>query len=615
MSHQPKPSWFPTESIIKRSHLYDWMQQQGYPDYAALYTWSHEHPQHFLETLVNTLPIIFDQPYSKVMDLSQGVEKPRWFKDGMLNIANSCFQADDHAIAIIEQNEALRLRTVTYAELNTLSNQIASAILSRYSRSDRFAIIMPMTIEAVAIHLGVLKAGCVTIAVAESFSKSEIETRLRIANANAVFVQDQMLRNKKTVSLYESLSSELTLPMIVIETGAGCVLKKEQDVSFYAFLKQGVNDFKAVSCRPEDYTTILFSSGTTGTPKAIPWTHATPIKCASDAYFHHDVHPGDRFLWPTSLGWMMGAWLIYATLINKATIALFDGTPNDPMLGQFIQDQHITHVGVVPTFVKHWRTTQCMEGFNWSSIKLFTSTAECSNASDMQYLMSLAGNKPVIEYCGGTEIGGAYITSTLLTPLAPAAFTGPAMGIQFLILDEEGNDAKVGEVVLLPPALGLSTELINTDHHQAYYADVLGADHHSMTLRRHGDLIERFDNGFYQLLGRADDTMKIGGIKISCVEIERMLAGVSGIKDIACVGVAPFGGGPSLLVVFITEEDDHKINKEALKEQMQHKIKTELNPLIKLHDIEVLSSLPRTASNKILRRVLKADYEKKLTNS
>lgn len=614
MSHQPIATWFPTDAIIKHTHLYDWMQRDGFNDYSALHAWSCQYHALFLERVVERLPIIFDQPFSKAMDLSQGAERPLWFKDGLLNIANSCFTADSDALAIIEQNEMGRLRVITYAELNALSNQIAAAITHSYPPKSRFAIIMPMTIEAVAIHLGVLKAGCTTVAVAESFSKVEIEARLRIAETNAVFVQDIMLRNKKSVPLYNALVAEIALPMIVVTTDTELVLHRKQDVTFDSFLADGSSTYQAVSCSPQDYTTILFSSGTTGDPKAIPWTHATPIKCASDAYFHHDVHAGDRFLWPTSLGWMMGAWLIYATLINKATIALFEGTPNDPALGKFIQDQRITHVGVVPTFVKTWHKTRCMEQFDWSHVKLFSSTAECSNAEDMQYLMTLAGNKPVIEYCGGTEIAGAYITSTLLTPLAPATFTTPAMGMSFSIVDEEGHDAKSGEVMLLPPAIGLSTELLNSDHHQVYYENITGAMHASKLLRRHGDLIEQFDNGFYQLLGRADDTMKIGGIKVSCVEVERLLAGISGIKDVAVVGITPLGGGPSLLIVFVTIEKDCIEDKNILKEKMQYIIKTELNPLVRIHDIEIIEALPRTASNKILRRVLKREYEKKTYN-
>lgn len=614
MSNKPIATWLPDATLIKQTHLYEWMQQENTRDYQAFHAWSCQNHSQFLEKLVKKLPIVFDKPFSEAMNLEEGVEAPCWFKEGCLNIATSCFTADPHAIAIIEQTEKGECRSITYAELNELSNRIASAITARYQRKDRFAIIMPMHIEAVALHLGIIKAGCTTIAIAESFSKTEIEARLRIAQATALFVQDHLYRQGKEIPLYASLAAEIALPMILLDKGSAIYMLRSQDMTFASFLALGSAEYQAVSCLPSDYTTILFSSGTTADPKAIPWTHVTPIKCASDAYFHHDLKSGDRFLWPTSLGWMMGAWLIYATLINKATIALFDGAPNHPRLGQFIAEQKITHVGVVPTIVKNWRASACMEGNDWSSIKLFTSTGECSNADDMQYLMGLGQHKPVIEYCGGTEIGGAYITSTLIVPNAPAAFTTPAIGIDFLILNEAGDLSTCGAVALKAPALGLSAELLNGDHHAVYYAGMQQGDNEHSVLRRHGDVIEQFDNGFYQLLGRADDTMNLSGIKVSCVEIERLLTAIPYVKEVAAVGITPSGGGPSVLVVFaVLKENEMDIDAGTLKTMMQKVIKQELNPLFHLFDVVCLEALPRTASNKIVRRFLKADYEQHLT--
>src|SRR3990167_8623735 len=194
------------------------------------------------------------------------------------------------------------------------------------------------------------------------------------------------------------------------------------------------------------YCNILFSSGTTGDPKAIPWSHTTAIKAASDAYLHHNIQPEDVLAWPTNLGWMMGPWLIFAALINNATLALYPDAPHRRAFGQFIQDAKVTMLGVVPTLVANWRETHCMEGLDWNAIKLFSSTGECSNQDDMRYLMSLANNKPIIEYCGGTEIGGSYITSTVIEKNYPSLFTTPAMGIDFILLDDSGHPTDNGEV-------------------------------------------------------------------------------------------------------------------------------------------------------------------------
>ena len=118
-------------------------------------------------------------------------------------------------------------------------------------------------------------------------------------------------------------------------------------------------------------------------------------------------------------------------------MALYDGLPTERGFGEFVQDAGVTMLGVVPSLVRAWKNTECMKGLDWRKIKAFSSTGECSNPEDMLFLMSLAEYRPVIEYCGGTEIGGGYITGTLIQPAAPATFTTPALGSDLVILDAE----------------------------------------------------------------------------------------------------------------------------------------------------------------------------------
>ena len=216
----------------------------------------------------------------------------------------------------------------------------------------------------------------------------------------------------------------------------------------------------------------------------------TPIKSAVDAYLHHDIHEGDRVSWPTNLGWMMGPWLIYASLMNKASMGLYYGVPTGKSFGEFVQNAEITMLGLVPSIVKAWKNSGCINKLNWSKIKAFSSTGESSNAIDMLYLMSLAGYKPVIEYCGGTEIGGGYITGTLLQPSSPATFSTPALGLNVVILDENACEVDNGELFLIPPSIGLSQELLNRNHNEAYF-DGTPRDKSGIVLRRHGDQMER----------------------------------------------------------------------------------------------------------------------------
>src|SRR5690606_932609 len=147
-------------------------------------------------------------------------------------------------------------------------------------------------------------------------------------------------------------------------------------LSWNDFLVKTSQPFQAASCDPEDTTNILFSSGTTGEPKAIPWTHLTPIKAATDGYFHQDIQDSDIVAWPTNLGWMMGPWLIYASLINQATLALGYDAPMTREYCDFVDNAKVTILGLVPSIVKSWRETEVMNGRQWNHIKCFSSTGE-----------------------------------------------------------------------------------------------------------------------------------------------------------------------------------------------------------------------------------------------
>ncbi|MGH2412413.1 MAG: AMP-binding protein, partial [Microcystaceae cyanobacterium] len=471
-SQGPPPAWFPATEQIPSSHIAALMHELNLNTYAELHTWSVQHRAEFWEMMVQRLGICFKQPYTEIVDLSQGVESPQWLVNARLNIVESCFQARADALAIIFQPEGGLLSRLSYGELLELTNRVANSIVEAgFQPGNAIAIAMPMTAEAVAIYLGIIKAGCVVVSIADSCAAEAIATRLHLSQAKGIFTQDYIQRTGKRLPLYRKII-EVGAPMaIVLSLDSAISLELRQgDLTWQEFLSSN-SQFEAIPLRPSTYTNILFSSGTTGEPKAIPWTQTTPIKCAVDGHLHHDIHPGDVVAWPTNLGWMMGPWLIYASLINQAALALYYGAPTAREFGQFVQDARVNMLGVVPSLVSAWKTTNCMQGLDWSAIKAFSSTGECSNPQDMLFLMALAGYRPIIEYCGGTEIGGGYLTGTIIQPCAPATFTTPALGLDVIILDADGNRANKGEVFIIPPSIGLSNELLNKDHHQVYFAN------------------------------------------------------------------------------------------------------------------------------------------------
>jgi len=597
-------NWCPQKENLEKSNVFKMMQKLKVASYLDFWKWSVQNKLEFWEQTVVNLGIVQKKKYSSIVDVSKGVENAEWLYGAQMNIVDSCFQNDQLATVISYQKERGSIQNISQKELEDLVNKAANGLVFQgLKKGDVIVIDMPMTLEAVVIYLAAIKAGMVVATIADSFSLDEINVRLNITKPILVFTQDIFHRNGKIHPLYEKISASEATKIVVVETIDGKIKLRNQDLFWNDFLSQNA-DFVSVKLSPQETITILFSSGTTGEPKAIPWNHTTPIKSASDGYYHHDIKKGDVVCWPANLGWMMGPWLVFSALINKASIALYYGTPLQEEFGKFVEETKITMLGVVPSIVKNWYSTKSMEFFNWEAIRCFSSTGEVSNPIEMSYLMGLANNKPIIEYCGGTEIGGGYIASTIVQENIPSQFSTQTLGGEFVLLDEKGNESSKGEVFLIPPIMGLSTNLLNKDHHETYYKNV--PVYKELQLRRHGDQIQALENGYFKARGRTDDAMNLGGVKVSAVQIEAVINSLDFVKESAAIAVSPKEGGPSFLIVYYVEcAEMDKIN--ALK-KAQNSIKTKLNPLFKVVDLLKIDNLPRTASNKIKRKELRIKY-------
>eukprot|EP00899_Mesostigma_viride_P003230 jgi/Mesvir1/12908/Mv25031-RA.1 len=323
----------------------------------------------------------------------------------------------------------VNVRGITVGELRAQCERVAAGLATLgLHPGDAVAIDMPMTAVSVAAYLGTILAGMVVVSIADSFAADAISSRLRIAGARAVFTQDVIVRGGALLPLYARVV-EAQAPMAIVIPGVPeqeVALLREQDVTWSCFLSraeqalatlamappsspspspspspstppmagsrgEGGSSLAAVAVPSHALCNILFSSGTTGEPKAIPWTHVTPIRCAVDAWAHQDVRRGDIVCWPTNLGWMMGPWLVFAALLNNATIALYEGSPLGADFGRFVQVARVTMLGLVPSIVKAWRASGCMAGVDWSAIRCFSSSGESSNPGEYLWLSSLAG--------------------------------------------------------------------------------------------------------------------------------------------------------------------------------------------------------------------------------
>jgi len=643
-----KPAWIPREDVVATSNIKQVMNELNFSTYEELYSWSvgSETRSLYWAKMIERLNIIFETKPEATFDVSSGIPHATYLPGAKLNIMNTLFDKrlmEDTALIYASESNPKNIAHITFGELNKLSNRVAHALTNKlnFKVGDTIGICMPMTYECVAIYIGIVKAGMTAVSIADSFSAVEIETRLRLASAKGCFTQDVIYRGSKFLPLFERVLEAnplmtVILPGILVD-GANTyhssindkVRGETVDMKWDDFLVDALDTFENEIVDVMFPSNILFSSGTTGEPKAIVWSHSTPMKAAIDGHAHQNIQSSDVVSWPTSLGWMMGPWLLYQ-LLNGATIALFNGISSTKPFCKFVEQAGVTILGVIPSLVKHWHSNDTVDGCNWNKIKCFSSTGEASDPVSMLWLMSrVQGYAPIIEYMGGTEIGGSYLTSSVVQNNIPSMFSTPVLGSDLILLDANNNKIETsgsGEVALIPPALGLSTRLLNRDHYECYFEDMPTGPNGEI-LRKHGDEIQKvYDMSkpitaitlpYYRALGRCDDTMNLGGIKTSSIEIERVCNLVEGVMETAAIGVSPVGGGPSLLVLFVVlkpvlptppGEVTVELSSAILKSKFQINIKNLLNPLFLVNDVVIVPSLPRTASNKVMRRVLRDDY-------
>ncbi len=600
----PGPLSCPSESQIASSNIMHLCKRLGLTNYEQLRAYGWDHKEAFLEVMLDELGIVFQtKPRRMAKDITN-VEDAGFLDGGVFNITESCIDLASENPAIIFGLVDGSLVEISHRELNGRVNRIANALLKLgFCAGDAIGIYMPMTADAVAIYLAIIRIGCSVVSIADSFAPPEIRTRLEISGAKAIFTQQHIAVGDKRIDLYSKVIAADGPRGIVIRVSDDLdEMLRDGDLIFDDFLGDD-SEVKAHGCDAGAMCNLLFSSGTTGVPKAIAWSHTTPLKCAVDGYIHHDIHDGDVVAWPTNLGWMMGPWVIYASLINGATLAIYEGSPSGLGFASFVERAKVTMLGLVPSLIKHWRKADLLSKVDWRGVKVFSSTGECSNADDMHYLSAKSGYQPMIEYCGGTEIGGGYVTGTVVEPQAGGCFSTVAVGLRMHLLDEGFESSSEGEVFLEGPAIGLSTRLLNGDHHEMYFAES-PRDEMGRALRRHGDAFMSLGGGYFCAQGRADDTMNLGGIKTSSAEIERGLGGLDFIEEVGAVGVKPAGGGPSELHVFVVLADCSVAGDDLLG-LLQKQIKREINPLFKISKVHLLGALPRTASHKIIHKQLK----------
>ncbi|MCL4747028.1 MAG: AMP-binding protein [Burkholderiaceae bacterium] len=595
------------------------MKAVGVADYDALNRRSVAKPEWFWNALIEYHDLRFETPYERVLDSSAGVPWTKWCVGGTTNIVSNCldrYRATPvmDKVALEWEGEDGTRRSWTYAELDAEVCRAANALRARgLGRGDVIAIYMPMVPEVAAAFLAIAKIGAVVLPLFSGFGTSPIIDRLNDGGAKAVFTIDGTRRRGKSAlmkpTLDEALASVPTVRQVFVvkHLGEATPMSAPRDLWWHEEVGPQAPSAATEQVPADDPLILIFTSGTTGKAKGAVLTHCGfATKLALDMGLCLDFKPGDRLLWMSDMGWLVGPMIVEGATLLVGRFVLAEGAPDYPQKGRIwrlVQDFAVSFLGIAPTVVRALMQGGEQEArrYDLSSLRIMASTGEPWNPDSWSWLFEHVGARrvPILNYSGGTEIGGGIITGTVLHPLKPCSFAGSVPGMAAAVVDEDGNDlprGQVGELVMRAPSIGLTRGLWNDPQRyiDSYWSRIPG-------LWVHGDFASIDADGFWYVHGRSDDTIKIAGKRVGPAEVESILLATGLIAEAAVVGAHDAVKGQALVCVCVPGRAD-----EHLSEKLSQAVTTEFGTPFRPREIVFVADLPKTRNMKVMRRVVRA---------
>ena len=611
--------WQPDDAIKEAANLTAFMRAHGIADYAGLNARSVAEPEWFWNALIAHFDLRFETPYSRVLDTSEGLPWAKWCVGGTTNIVANCI--DRHRgtptmakPAIEWEGEDGSRRVWTYAELDAEVCRLALALRHLgLGRGDVVALYMPMVPEVAAAFFAIAKIGAIVLPIFSGFGANAIVNRLDDGGAKAVITVDGTLRRGKKVAmktvLDEALARAPSVQHVVVlrHLDIATPMVSGRDVWWHDALSGLAATLPTEQLPADDPLILIFTSGTTGRAKGAVLTHCGfATKIALDLGLCMDFKASDRLLWMSDMGWLVGPIIVVGPTLLGGTVVLAEGAPDYPQKGRIwrlLQDFRVTFLGIAPTVVRALMLygVEEVEKVDVSSLRIMASTGEPWNPDSWSWLFTHVGKSrvPILNYSGGTEIGGGIITGTVLHPLKPASFAGSVPGMAAAVVDAQGHDVapgQVGELVMRMPSMGLTRGLWKDPQRylDSYWNTI-------PNLWVHGDFASIDADGFWYVHGRSDDTIKVAGKRVGPAEVESVLLATGLVDEAAVIGAQDALKGQALVCVCVA-----KGAGAALAETLSQAVVKFFGMPFKPREIVFVADLPKTRNMKIMRRVVRA---------
>jgi acetyl-CoA synthetase len=606
--------YYPSTSVVEQAYIKDWEELAAKARKDLPGFWAERAAE-----------LEWFQKWDKVLDDSN---KPfyKWFVGGKVNIVHNCIDRHlkgyrKNKLALIwESEDGKGERTFSYYSLNREVNRMANIIKAMgVQKGDRVTIYMGRIPEIVFAMLACAKIGAIHSVVFGGFSVDSLQGRIEDSQSKLVITADGSYQNGKVVELKLTVDDALKRcpsvenVIVVKRVGHEVPMEAGRDHWYHDMLALPIANGKCPTevMDAEDPLYILYTSGSTGKPKAILHTHGGyMVGVYTTLKYVFDIKDEDRWWCAADPGWVTGhSYIVYGPLLNGATSFMFEGGPTYPYPNrwwQCVERYGITVLYTAPTairglmrFGEAWPAKHDL-----SSLRLLGSVGEPINPEAWKWYYRVIGKEkcPIMDTWWQTETGMFMITPIPTLPLKPGSGTRPFFGQEAEILDEQGNpvaDDTEGYLVLKNPwPAMLRTIYKDPDRYVSQYWSKYPGKYIT------GDSAKRDKDGYFWIIGRVDDVIKVSGHRLGTAEVESALVSHPAVAEAAAIGL-PHDIKGQAIHCFVLLRSGFTGTPELAEELRQH-VATHMGPIARPEDVKFLDKLPKTRSGKIMRRVLKA---------
>ena len=599
--------------------------------YATMYRQSLEDPDTFWAQRAGEF-LTWDQPWTRLSDNDISRGKANWFVDGKLNVSVNCIdrhlpERAEQTALIWEGDDPSQSSHISYSELKNKVCRLANVLRDRgVQKGDRVCIYMPMIPEATYAMLACARIGAVHSVVFGGFSPEALQSRINDADCRMVITADEGVRAGKKIPLKANVDialqscSDVDSVIVVNRTGGSISWVEGRDVWYHEATAAAANECAPESMDAEDPLFILYTSGSTGSPKGV--LHTTGgylLQAAMTFKYVFDYKEGEIWWCTADVGWVTGhTYIVYGPLANGATSLIFEGVPTHPDGGRFweVIDKHKVNLFfTAPTAIRalHAFGDELVTKHSRASLRVLGSVGEPINPEAWEWYHSVVGDGrcPIVDTWWQTETGGIMITPLPgAHPLKPGYASFPFFGVEPVILDETGAElsgAAEGYLAIKRSWPG-QIRTVYGDHQRlidTYFSTYPG---YYFT----GDGALRDADGYIRITGRVDDVLNVSGHRMGTAEVESALVEHELIAEAAVVGFPHDIKGQGIYA-YVTPMGGVEPS-ETLRAELINLCVREIGPIAKPDVIQWAPGLPKTRSGKIMRRILRKIAENDLDN-